>query len=46
MHLKPQIMKMQVDAVRGVKFEVLPEVLSLHLLRFTFDLERMRRVKV
>jgi len=36
----------KVDAVRGVKFDALPEVLSLHLLRFTFDLERMRRVKV
>lgn len=32
--------------MRGVKFDALPEVLSLHLLRFTFDLERMRRVKV
>jgi hypothetical protein len=35
-----------VDAVRGVTFQALPEVLSLHLLRFTFDLNLMRRIKV
>ena len=36
----------KVDALKGVTFEALPDVLSLHLMRFQFDYRLMRRVKL
>jgi len=36
----------KVNAVRGTCFEELPKYLTLHLLRFLFDTQLLRRVKV
>ena len=34
------------DANKGVRFKTLPDVLTLHLMRFQFDYNLMRRRKV
>ena len=34
------------DANKGVRFKALPDVLTLHLMRFQFDFNLLRRRKV